>query len=587
MGYGDAATITLSIVGHNLASEAVDSAVASLDGLTTAGDTAGQALDTLQATSEAALGGISDSAAQVVDTAGEIGPAFEEATDIDTSTAVGELEDLGDAAGDVGDDIENIDISGVFSKQNERALKNAAGILDDMAGTNLKPLVEGLGDIGDIAEPFEAQISAGLTNVMGKLGAKLAPASAAVGAVLGEAQAVAQQAAATGTAAVSGMFTKIAAMAIPLAPAGTTVGTAVGGAMASGIIAGLTGAGLALAVQSVLTDIDLRLPGDTGDDPRTDLFPDWNAVIAANREDAAAAGAAVGTAAGEAVGPALTSAGISSISGFVLNATPAATGAGTTTGSALSNAFDQALDLATPADRAMGDLAAALQGNTDVIDAAMDKVQWAIEHPMELIAQQARLQGAIQQLEYARGAEGNTDEVNQVIDEQLAALKAQWLVISGSAYNSGFNAQAAYAQGLAQFRTPRQLKVDWPDAPSRFAGKYLPGDIGRAHGGAVAGNGIYEVNEPGDPEMLTVGGRNFLLMGRESGYVDPLEGLLPGGAGPFKSAATGGGPGSGGPTINLNVNFSSLTPPTPAEGQRMAQAIVPELVREMRRQRLL
>lgn len=45
----------------------------------------------------------------------------------------------------------------------------------------------------------------------------------------------------------------------------------------------------------------------------------------------------------------------------------------------------------------------------------------------------------------------------------------------------------------------------------------------RAAGGAVAARGLYEVNERG-PEVLTIDGRSFLMMGTRSGYVTPNGG---------------------------------------------------------------
>lgn len=47
---------------------------------------------------------------------------------------------------------------------------------------------------------------------------------------------------------------------------------------------------------------------------------------------------------------------------------------------------------------------------------------------------------------------------------------------------------------------------------------------GRAVGGPVAANHLYRVNEQG-PEVLTVSGQDYLLMGRQSGYVTPNRGL--------------------------------------------------------------
>lgn len=66
-------------------------------------------------------------------------------------------------------------------------------------------------------------------------------AGTAIGGVVGAAQAEAQALVATGVGAVQNLGARIAAMAIPLAPAGTTVGTAVGAAMGAGMIVGAAG----------------------------------------------------------------------------------------------------------------------------------------------------------------------------------------------------------------------------------------------------------------------------------------------------------------------------------------------------------
>lgn len=53
---------------------------------------------------------------------------------------------------------------------------------------------------------------------------------------------------------------------------------------------------------------------------------------------------------------------------------------------------------------------------------------------------------------------------------------------------------------------------------SQLAGMFFGG--GRASGGPVNPNGLYQVNEQGT-EMLTVGGRDYLMMGNQSGTVTP------------------------------------------------------------------
>lgn len=57
--------------------------------------------------------------------------------------------------------------------------------------------------------------------------------------------------------------------------------------------------------------------------------------------------------------------------------------------------------------------------------------------------------------------------------------------------------------------------LDWSKLIASFFGG------GRAIGGPVAGGKLYEVNENGAPETLSVGGKDFLLMGRQGGMVRP------------------------------------------------------------------
>lgn len=64
----------------------------------------------------------------------------------------------------------------------------------------------------------------------------------------------------------------------------------------------------------------------------------------------------------------------------------------------------------------------------------------------------------------------------------------------------------------------------------------LPAAPGRANGGPVSAGGLYQINERGRPEVLSVGGAQYLMMGRNGGYVTPTDA---GGAG---SAMASDGP---------------------------------------------
>lgn len=57
---------------------------------------------------------------------------------------------------------------------------------------------------------------------------------------------------------------------------------------------------------------------------------------------------------------------------------------------------------------------------------------------------------------------------------------------------------------------------------------------GRANGGPVAAGQMYEVNERGIPELLTYGGKQYLMMGNQSGNVTPMGGSAGGGIGSLK-----------------------------------------------------
>lgn len=76
---------------------------------------------------------------------------------------------------------------------------------------------------------------------------------------------------------------------------------------------------------------------------------------------------------------------------------------------------------------------------------------------------------------------------------------------------------------------------------------------GRASGGPVDPNTLYEVNEKG-PELFSQGGRSYLMTGAQGGSVTPL---MTGGA--SIASAYGGGGGGGGNTYNFPVSVSVQT----------------------------
>ncbi|WP_313630244.1 phage tail tape measure protein [Pseudomonas sp.] len=78
---------------------------------------------------------------------------------------------------------------------------------------------------------------------------------------------------------------------------------------------------------------------------------------------------------------------------------------------------------------------------------------------------------------------------------------------------------------------------------------------GRASGGPVDPNTLYEVNEKG-PELFSQGGRSYLMTGAQGGSVTPL---MTGGSSIMAAVGSGGGGGGGGNTYNFPVSVSVQT----------------------------
>jgi hypothetical protein len=117
-------------------------------------------------------------------------------------------------------------------------------------GQEFGPLASGLGGLVSLTATLAPAFGKGLAplkDMIKGLIPKLLPAAIFTGTATGGAQGEAQALAATGPGVVSSMFTRIAALAIPLAPAGTTVGTAIGAAMAVAIPLGLIAGAATLA----------------------------------------------------------------------------------------------------------------------------------------------------------------------------------------------------------------------------------------------------------------------------------------------------------------------------------------------------
>ena len=87
---------------------------------------------------------------------------------------------------------------------------------------------------------------------------------------------------------------------------------------------------------------------------------------------------------------------------------------------------------------------------------------------------------------------------------------------------------------------------------------------GRANGGPVGAGTLYDVNERGTPELLTVGSKTMLMMGAEGGRVTPLDNLQP-----LSGSSSAG---ASAPVIHQTFNFGGADTVTRAEMQRAAAA---------------
>jgi lambda family phage tail tape measure protein len=97
------------------------------------------------------------------------------------------------------------------------------------------------------------------------------------------------------------------------------------------------------------------------------------------------------------------------------------------------------------------------------------------------------------------------------IESEITKLIAKRLFqqLGESIFGSGNNGQATSGNGSG----------GWMSGLGNILSSVFGG--GRASGGSVSAGRMYEVNEEGLPEMLSVGGRDFLLMSGRSGRVTP------------------------------------------------------------------
>lgn len=126
--------------------------------------------------------------------------------------------------------------------------------------------------------------------------------------------------------------------------------------------------------------------------------------------------------------------------------------------------------------------------------------------------------------------EGDFDNIGKAFTRMLNRMVAE-AIAADIARALGFGKEGSISGGGGIF----------PGIISFFGSMF--GAPGRANGGPVAAGSMYEVNERGTPELLNVAGKQFLMMGNQSGHVTPMAA------------------GSGGQSIVFN-NYQSFAPGT-------------------------
>lgn len=222
--------------------------------------------------------------------------------------------------------------------------------------------------------------------------------------------------------------------------------------------------------------------------------------------------------------------------------------------SSISQKFREMRDDGVEATKDMArDIASTLRGNKDTVGNAMKDLTFVMTNPMKLTKEVARIESALTGDKLAQGLRSKDPVVRAQAVHTKNILTAQWEALTGQTYSDFVQVANAAERGLSTFNPAR-----WHIPRPTFSGLGMGG--GRQHGGPVTAGRTYIVGEQ-RPELFTP---------NQNGYITPR---VP------SSAGLG--------NFNFNLTLQSLVPPTGAQGQAVAQAIVPELVREMRRQHLL
>lgn len=156
------------------------------------------------------------------------------------------------------------------------------------------------------------------------------------------------------------------------------------------------------------------------------------------------------------------------------------------------------------------------------------------------------------------GMEDLEEKGTESISEMDAAINGWASNFSSTLADAVMGAEASFDK-IAESFTKMMLEMAIQQAVVqpmlKSAGVEVSG--GAANGGPVGGGKMYEVNERGNPELLNVGGKQYLMMGKQGGHVTALD----------KSGGLPSGGGGGGDNVRIVVNNNSGQEATVTESQ--------------------
>lgn len=166
-----------------------------------------------------------------------------------------------------------------------------------------------------------------------------------------------------------------------------------------------------------------------------------------------------------------------------------------------------------------GDL---MKGKTFVKD-AMDKLTWAIKHPLALTRQLAAIEGALIGTKMTEALASTNPQIRTVAEQQQAILIARWEALTGKAYTAGVDIEGEFGTGLQS--DPTDLRTSGEHAVNRWVAGILAQAWAAEAAGATVANRFgraLALSEPGPHTAKAI--RDLKTFGSHAGerWVDGI-----------------------------------------------------------------